>query len=157
MNPRGYNLSSITPHGITMATVPEWRWVSIAGAIMVLQSLFDIAPEGPWDARSFTRGVIGLSGLSCLYVGWFRFTFKQPGIIPSINRWQNPEKSWKLVICFAFICLLLVYIINNTDLKELLPETSGMVILLIGCLAMMNGIYVGLVVSGPLNDDLEQE
>ena len=52
---------------------------------------------------------------------------------------------------------LLVYIINNTDLKELLPETSGMIILLIGCLAMMNGVYVGLVVSGPLNEDLEQE
>ena len=140
-----------------MATVPEWRWISIAGAIMVLQSLLDIAPEGPWDARSFTRGVIGLIGLCWLYVGWFRFTFKQPGIIPSINRWQNPEKSWKLVVFSALVCFLLVFIINNTELKELLPETSGMIILLIGCLAMMNGIYVGLVVSGPLNEDLEQE
>tara|TARA_B100001540_G_scaffold275305_1_gene261363 strand:+ start:898 stop:1371 length:474 start_codon:yes stop_codon:yes gene_type:complete len=157
MNPKGYNLSSITHHGIPMATVPEWRWISIAGAIMVLQSLLDIAPEGPWDARSFTRGVIGLIGLCCLYVGWFRFTFKQPGIIPSINRWQNPEKSWKLVVFSALVCFLLVFIINNTELKELLPETSGMIILLIGCLAMMNGVYVGLVVSGPLNEDLEQE
>ena len=95
--------------------------------------------------------------LFCLYVGWFRFTFKQPGIIPSINRWQNPEKSWKLVVFSALVCFLLVFIINNTELKELLPETSGMIILLIGCLAMMNGVYVGLVVSGPLNEDLEQE
>jgi len=55
------------------------------------------------------------------------------------------------------VCYLLVYIINNSDLKEQLPETSGMIILLIGCLAMMNGVYVGLVVSGPLNEDSEQE
>ena len=140
-----------------MATVPEWRWVSIAGAIMVLQSLFDIAPEGPWDARSFTRGVIGLSGLCCLYVGWFRFTFKQPGIIPSINRWREPEKSWKLVLTFSFVCIFLVYITNNTELKDVLPETSGMILLLIASLSMLNAIYVGLVVSGPLSKSIEEE
>ncbi|GIR33912.1 MAG: hypothetical protein CM15mP47_1380 [Methanobacteriota archaeon] len=107
-----------------MATIPEWRWITLAGLVMVAQTMFDIAPEGPWDASSFTRGLIGLSGLCCLYIGWFRYTFRQNGIIPSINRWREPERSWKLVLIFSFACMGLVFAINNTDLKNSLPETS---------------------------------
>ena len=140
-----------------MATVPEWRLITVAGLVMVAQTMFDLAPEGPWGASSFTRGLIGLSGLCCLYVGWFRFTFKQSGIIPSINRWRKPEKSWKLVMVFSFACISLVYLINNTDLKDILPETSGMILLLVASLSMLNAIYVGLVVSGPLSKPVEEE
>jgi len=92
-----------------------------------------------------------------LYVGWFRFTFRQSGIIPSINRWRKPEKSWKLVMVFSFACISLVYLINNTDLKDILPETSGMILLLVASLSMLNAIYVGLVVSGPLSKPVEEE
>ena len=140
-----------------MATIPEWRWITVAGLFMVSQTLLDFAPEGPRGGRSFPRGLIGLSGLCCLYVGWFRFTFKQSGIIPSINRWRQPEKSWKLVLAFSFVCILLVYITNNTELKDVLPETSGMILLLIASLSMLNAIYVGLVVSGPLSKSIEEE
>tara|TARA_B100001564_G_scaffold335630_1_gene325144 strand:+ start:688 stop:1110 length:423 start_codon:yes stop_codon:yes gene_type:complete len=140
-----------------MATVPEWRLITVAGLVMVAQTMFDLAPEGPWGASSFTRGLIGLSGLCCLYVGWFRFTFRQSGIIPSINRWRKPEKSWKLVMVFSFACISLVYLINNTDLNDILPETSGMILLLVASLSMLNAIYVGLVVSGPLSKPVEEE
>ena len=140
-----------------MATVPEWRWITVAGLVMVVQTMFDLAPEGPWGASSFTRGLIGLCGLCCLYVGWFRFTFRQSGIIPSINRWRQPEKSWKLVLMFSLACISLVYLINNTNLKDVLPETSGMILLLIASLSMLNAIYVGLVVSGPLSKPDEEE
>ena len=140
-----------------MATAPEWRWFTIAGLIMVAQTMVDLAPEGPWGASSFTRGLIGLCGLCCLYVGWFRVTFRQSGIIPSINRWRQPKKSWRLVLIFSFTCMLLVYGINNTELKNILPETSGMILLLIASLSMLNGIYVGLVVSGPLKKRSEEE
>ena len=86
-----------------MAKVPEWRWVTVAGFVMVIQTMFDVAQNGPWDAPSFTRGVIGLTGLCCLYIGWFRFTFRQSGIIPSINRWQHQKE---LEICgFVFTIL----------------------------------------------------
>ena len=140
-----------------MATVPEWRWVTVAGALMVSQTLFDVAPEGPWNAPSFTRGVIGLAGLCCLYIGWFRYTFKRRGIIPSINRWQNPEKTWKLVVTFSFACFILLLLVTKTALIDYLPETTGMIVLLIASLALLNGIYVGLVVSGPLSDKAEEE
>ena len=119
--------------------------------------MFDIAPEGPWDASSFTRGLIGLCGLCCLYIGWFRYTFRQNGIIPSINRWREPERSWKLVLIFSFACMGLVFAINNTDLKNSLPETSGMILLLVASLSMLNAVYVSLVVSGPLSKHPEEE
>jgi hypothetical protein len=156
-NPKGYNLSSITHHGVIMATIAEWRWVTVAGLLMVGQTMVDLAPEGPWGASSFTRGLIGLCGLCCLYIGWFRFTFRQSGIIPSINRWRQPEKSWKLVFTFSLACIVLVYAINNSDLKNILPETTGMILLLIASLSMLNAIYVGLVVSGPLSKVTEEE
>ncbi|DAC59787.1 MAG TPA: hypothetical protein HA354_01405 [Candidatus Poseidoniaceae archaeon] len=140
-----------------MRTVPEWRWFTLAGLVLVAQTMLDIAPEGPWGADSFTRGVIGLTGLICIYLGWFRFTFKQVGIIPSINRWQKPESSWKLVLLFSCLCLVFLLIINNTSLSEILPETAGMIVLLVASLSMLNGLYVGLVVSGPLNDQSGEE
>ena len=140
-----------------MGAVPEWRWLTLTGLVLVAQTMFDVAPEGPWGANSFTRGVIGLTGLICIYLGWFRFTFKQVGIIPSINRWQKPESSWKLVILFSCLCLISLFIINNTSLSEIFPETVGMILLLVVSLSMLNGLYVGLVVSGPLNDQTEEE
>ena len=140
-----------------MANIPEWRWYTLAGLLMVAQTMFDIAPEGPWNAPSFTRGIVGLVGLCCLYVGWFRFTFKSNGIIPSINRWKNPQQSWIKVLIFSLMCFVIVGILQLDEVEKQLPETAGMIILLIGCLAMLNSIYVGLVVSGPLNEIDEEE
>jgi len=140
-----------------MANVPEWRWYTLAGLLMVVQTLFDIAPEGPWNAPSFTRGIVGLVGLCCLYVGWFRFNFKSKGIIPSINRWKNPQQSWIKVLIFSLMCFVIVGILQLDEVEKQLPETAGMIILLIGCLAMLNSTYVGLVVSGPLNEIDEEE
>ena len=140
-----------------MANVPEWRWYTLAGLLMVAQTMFDIAPEGPWNAPSFTRGIGGLVGLCCLYVGWFRFTFKSNGIIPSINRWENPQQSWIKVLIFSLMCFVIVGVLQLNEVEKQLPETAGMIILLIGCLAMLNSIYVGLVVSGPLNEIDEEE
>ena len=140
-----------------MANVPEWRWYTLAGLLMVLQTLYDIAPEGPWNAPSFTRGIVGLVGLCCLYIGWFRFTFKSNGIIPSINRWKNPQQSWIKVLIFSLMCFVIVGILQLDEVEKQLPETAGMIILLIGCLAMLNSTYVGLVVSGPLNEIDEEE
>ena len=140
-----------------MANIPEWRWYTLAGLLMVAQTMFDIAPEGPWNAPSFTRGIVGLVGLCCLYVGWFRFTFKSKGIIPSINRWKNPQQSWIKVLIFSLMCFVIVGILQLNEVEKQLPETAGMIILLIGCLAMLNSTYVGLVVSGPLNEIDEEE
>jgi hypothetical protein len=61
------------------------------------------------------------------------------------------------VFTFSLACIVLVYAINNSDLKNILPETTGMILLLIASLSMLNAIYVGLVVSGPLSKVTEEE
>ncbi|MDA8545559.1 hypothetical protein N9K60_02095 [Candidatus Poseidoniales archaeon] len=139
-----------------MANNPEWRWYTLAGLLMVIQTLFDFAPAGPWNAPSFTRGLVGLVGLCCIYLGWFRFTFKSNGIIPSINRWQTPKESWKKVLVFSISCFVIVGILQLNEIKDSLPDTAGMIVMLIGCLSMLNSIYVGLVISGPLNEAEEE-
>ena len=91
-----------------------------------------------------------------MYIGWFRFTFKSNGIIPSINRWQTPDESWKKVLVFSLICFIIVGILQTNHIEDSLPDTTGMIVMLIGSLSMLNSIYVGLVVSGPLNEAEEE-
>ncbi len=137
-----------------MARAVDWKFPLAIGIVLTVQTLFDFTPPGPWNSRSFTRGVLGLTGLCLIYVAWFRFTFNKKGIIPSISLWKNPNKSWKRVLLFSIICLAAVFTINNTNLSDKLPETSGMILMLIACLGLLNSLYVWLVTSGIL---LEEE
>lgn len=137
-----------------MARAVDWKFPLAIGIVLTVQTLFDFTPPGPWNSRSFTRGVLGLTGLCLIYVAWFRFTFNKKGIIPSISLWKNPNKSWKSVFLFSIICLAAVFTINNTNLSDKLPETSGMILMLIACLGLLNSLYVWLVTSGIL---LEEE
>jgi hypothetical protein len=137
----------------------EWRSFALVGIFCVIQTFFDLAPEGPWDSRSFTRGVIGLIGIGCLYISWFRFTFERKGLIPTIRIWKKPEKNWLYVLIFGIICYAFVFSINQLEMDEYFPKTTGMIVLLIGSLSILNAIYVWLVVIGPLSEKqiLEQE
>lgn len=137
----------------------KWLNLALIGGVCVIQTFFDLAPEGPWDSRSFTRGVIGLIGIGCLYVSWFRFTFAKKGLIPIIKIWNSPEKSWLYVMVFGIICYIFVLLINRFEIDKYLPETTGMIVMLIGSLSVLNASYVWLVVNGPLSDNqaMEQE
>ena len=48
--------------------MPEWRLLAAFGTICVIQTFLDFTPAGPWDSRSFSRGVIGLIGLVSIYI-----------------------------------------------------------------------------------------
>ena len=137
----------------------EWRVFALTGIICVVQTFFDLAPEGPWDSRSFTRGVIGLIGIGCLYISWFRFTFNQKGVIPIIKIWKNPGSSWLPVMIFGIMCYVFVISINELEMENHFPKTTGMILLLMGSLSILNATYVWLVVNGPLSEKevLEQE
>jgi hypothetical protein len=50
----------------------------------------------------------------------------------------------------------MVGILQLNQFRDSLPDTAGMIVMLIGSLSMLNSIYVGLVVSGPLNE-VEEE
>ena len=137
----------------------EWRVFALTGIICVVQTFFDLAPEGPWDSRSFTRGVIGLIGIGCVYISWFRFTFNQKGVIPIIKIWKNPGSSWLPVMIFGIMCYVFVISINELEMENHFPKTTGMILLLMGSLSILNATYVWLVVNGPLSEKevLEQE
>ncbi|MBT5735235.1 MAG: hypothetical protein HOI28_00125 [Euryarchaeota archaeon] len=137
----------------------EWRVFALTGIICVVQAFFDLAPEGPWDSRSFTRGVIGLIGIGCLYISWFRFTFNQKGVIPIIKIWKKPGSSWLPVMIFGIMCYVFVISINELEMDKYFPKTTGMILLLMGSLSILNATYVWLVVNGPLSEKevLEQE
>jgi len=137
----------------------EWRVFALTGIICVVQTFFNLAPEGPWDSRSFTRGVIGLIGIGCLYISWFRFTFNQKGVIPIIKIWKKPGSSWLPVMIFGIMCYVFVISINELEMDKYFPKTTGMILLLMGSLSILNATYVWLVVNGPLSEKevLEQE
>ena len=85
----------------------------------------------------------------CLYLAWFRRTFDINGVAPTMDRWENPEQSWRSVVAFGCALLVGVKGITWLELDAHLPEPTGMLITLVGCLALLNGTYVGLVVRGP--------
>lgn len=127
----------------------------VAGVVLVGQSFTDLAPAGPWDSASFSRGVIALVGMVLLYLAWFERTFGFLGVAPTVDRWQSPEQTWLQVVVFGLACLVLTRIVRMFDGDGLVPEPAGLVLSLVGVLAIMNGLYVWLITSGPLADEEE--
>lgn len=126
-----------------------------AGGVLVGQSLTDLAPAGPWDSASFSRGVLGLFGLVLIYLAWFAQTFGFLGVAPTVDRWKTPETTWLKVVVFGLACLVLTRLLRLLDTEGYLPEPTGLVLGLVGVLALMNGTYVWLIVSGPLAEEEE--
>ncbi len=140
-----------------MGRTLEWRGFAIFGVLLVGQSFVDFTPEGPWDSRSFSRGMLGLVGLLCLYLAWFRWAFDRKGLAPTIDLWTTPEETWRDVLVFGLGCLLFVKVTTWFELTGWMPEPSGMILTLIGCLIVLNALYVGLVTIGPLVPLTEEE
>ena len=125
------------------------RWVLGAGALLVAQAFVDLAPEGPWSSASFTRGMLGLSGLLALYLGWYALVFDRFGVAPTVDRWSSPESTWLNVVIVGLVLLLCSRILGHLQ-PEGVPEPTGLLIGLVGSLTLANGLYVWAVVSGPL-------
>jgi len=124
--------------------------LAVAGVLLVVQTFLNVAPEGPWNSASFSRGVLGLAGLSCLYLAWFWHTFGQFGVAPTVDRWNNPEDTWLTVVLFGLLCLVATRALSLFDTNGLAPEPAGLILTLIGCLALLNGCYVWSITKGPL-------
>ena len=127
----------------------------VAGVLLILQSFTDLAPGGPWDSASFTRGVLGLVGMVLVYLAWFKHTFGIFGVAPTVNRWSAPETTWLRVVTFGLVCLVVTRAVQLFDSDGVVPEPAGLLITLVGVLAIMNGLYVWAVTNGPLNDEEE--
>lgn len=127
----------------------------VAGVLLILQSFTDLAPGGPWDSASFTRGVLGLVGMVLVYLAWFKHTFGIFGVAPTVNRWSTPKTTWLRVVAFGLGCLVVTRGVRLFDSDGVVPEPAGLLITLVGVLAIMNGLYVWAVTNGPLNDEEE--
>ena len=130
--------------------------LAAAGTVLVVQTFLNIAPSGPWDSASFSRGVLGLAGLCFLYLAWYERTFGSFGIAPTVDRWENPEDTWLSVVVFGLVCLVLTRLLSLFDAGDFAPEPAGLILALIGLLTITNGAYVWLSTAGILTD-IEEE
>ena len=114
---------------------------AIIGSLLLLNTMIlGISFSGPWDSESFTLGIIGMTGLGFWYVSWYRFTFNRKGLIPWLDNWDNPEQSSKQVLAVGVFTIVLSWAAGN-PLQEYLPDPTGLVLLLIGLLISLSGIY----------------
>ena len=131
----------------------EWRHFFTIGILLVGQSWFDLAPGGPWESRSFSRGVIGLIGLGLIYLAWFRATFNRSDrIVPTLDLWANPEESLPKLTVAGFIFVLGAWFVGNIT-PEQFPAPTGLLLNLFGLMMLLQSIYVVMVISGPLKDE----
>ena len=136
-----------------MATpaAPEWRAHAGIGIILLLDTLIlKLAPTGPWESESFSLGVIGLTGLTLLYVAWYRLTFQRKGLVPWMDLWKDPERSSRNVIAAGMAIIAVAWLAGNV-VEWMVPKPAGLILTLVGLLVLLNGIYVYLSV-GALSD-----
>ena len=136
-----------------MATpaAPEWRAHAGIGIILLLDTLIlKLAPTGPWNSESFSLGIIGLTGLTLLYVAWYRLTFQRKGLVPWMDLWKDPERSSRSVIAAGMAIIAAAWLAGNV-VEETVPKPAGLILPLVGLLVLLNGIYVYLSV-GALSD-----
>ncbi len=153
MTPSLRGFQAQTPPRSTMATqaAPEWKVQATIGSILLLNTLtLKLAPAGPWGAESFTLGLFGLTGLTLLYIAWYRLTFKRKGLVPWMDLWEEPGNSSRSVIAVGLAIIAAAWLAGNV-VEEALPKPTGLILTLVGLLAILNGAYVYLSV-GVLSD-----
>lgn len=131
---------------------PEWKTFGVLGLILTFNTIYpQISFSGPWDSKSFTIGVLGLIGLSFIYIAWYRFTFSRRGLIPWMDNLDNPSRSSKIELLIGFIFIFGAWFIGNI-MQENFPDPTGLILALIGALLILHSIYI-LLSIGPLKDD----
>lgn len=130
---------------------PKWWNYFFLGLVLLVNTIFiKISFSWPWDSESFTLGVMGLIGLTILYISWYRFTFKRRGLVPWMDLWKNPETSSKKLLLFSIFTLILSYFLGKNQL--FFPDPTSLILSLIALLTLIQATYVYLSVT-ILSDD----
>ena len=130
---------------------PEWRIYFFLSSILLINTIFiKFSFSWPWDSKSFTLGVMGLTGLIMLYISWYRFTFKRRGLVPWLDLWENPQSSSKKLFLFSLIILILSYLLGRDQL--FFADPTSLIFSLIALLTFIQATYVFLSVT-ILSDD----
>jgi len=112
-----------------------------------------LSPAGPWGEPKFTNGVVGTSALAALYVSWYRFTFRRGGVLIPVRELQRPRTAGVKAGVFSIICIFSARAFGGSTL---LPGASGLVILVIGLLALLQSLYL-LTLREPLTSVISEE
>ena len=131
---------------------PPWQGLAIIGVLLVAQTFTDYGWKGPWNDVSFTQGILGLLGGVLLYLAWFRWHFKLHGLLPTINRWKDPEKGMRMLALTGVITFIAAWIVGN-PLSDLFPEPSGLLLGLVGLLMLLQSTYAWLMLKGILYEE----
>ncbi|MFQ3322014.1 MAG: hypothetical protein ACI9O1_001118 [Candidatus Thalassarchaeaceae archaeon] len=133
------------------ADAPNWKIWGFLGVVLLSNAcLLKISFLGPWDSKSFTLGIFGLTGICLIYISWYRLNFKKNGLIPWMDDWQYPSKSAKYELLVGIFTIILAGLTGNNIPQ--LPDPTGLILGLIGTLMVLNAIYV-LLSLGPLKDN----
>ena len=124
-----------------------------SGVVLLALAFFEFLPAGPWLDASFSRGISGLLGMSLLYLSWYEHVFNEFGVIPSIEKWRNPQSTWSKTVAIGIACIALSWLSGQSFAKEVLPEPSGILLMLVGLLVTYTGLYAFLVTKGPLKEE----
>lgn len=131
---------------------PPWQGLGIIGALLVAQTFTDFGWGGPWNDVSFTQGVIGLLGGVMLYLAWFRWHFKLHGLLPTLERWKNPEQGMKRLCIAGAVTFIAAWAVGN-PLAEYFPQPAGLLLGLIGLLMLLQSAYVWMMIKGPFAEE----
>jgi len=141
-----------------MAKEPEWRWQLAIGLICIAQSFVNWdTPEGPWQAQSFTRGVIALVGLGFVYVAKYRWQFRENGLIPYLKIYRcEPQQIARVSTVDGLAAITLILLLKILSENGIfVPVPAPLILLLYAMLMFLHAAYAWLVIKGPLQDEEE--
>jgi len=126
-----------------------WVGVGIFGLVIMIDVLIiGWAPNGPWNDDSFSLGVLGMIGVASLYLSWYRWRFKQKGVVPWLRLWKDVRSGGMKVAIVGLMVMLGTWFLYASGP---FPPAGGLILNLIGALMVLQGTYAVLS-SGYLSD-----
>jgi len=126
-----------------------WVGLGIFGLVIMVDVLIiGWAPYGPWNDDSFSLGVLGIIGVAALYLSWYRWRFKQKGVVPWLRLWKDVRGGGVKVSIVGSMVMLGTWSLYASGP---FPPAGGLILNLIGALMVLQGTYA-ILSSGYLSE-----
>ena len=126
-----------------------WVGMGIFGLVIMIDVLIiGWAPNGPWNDDSFSLGILGMIGAASLYLSWYRWRFKQKGVVPWLRLWKDVRSGGMKVAIVGLMLMLGTWFLYASGP---FPPAGGLILNLIGALMVLQGTYA-ILSSGYLSE-----